>query len=410
MKNFADISSRLMALAKVLGQPCTMSVTSDEALRAIIDRIYECVERPELWPETICAIGDRAGGRRSFWSGDHSVHCPHLSPGQNDRWIEANCQATFFLSRADLQVLEQYEQEFGKLIIRFLKIVFLSTLSSQTDISVREAIGFRMAQRYLDAFEPLGTSSEALASGRARRNLLAALWEDGRGFSSDNLHCMRALVPHLDRALRLQMRLISADVRADLVSGALDSLTLGVIFIDRSGLPLWLNSRAQEIVRRSNVLQLSSAGLTARRQSDAHSVRKLVNGALTAGTQDLLAISRDADELRPLLLIAVPLKPISIQQTSERAAYGVVFISDPDRTDSPTVESLRRAFKLTNREAQMAIAVAHGHGLQAAADMMGVALTTARTQLQQAFAKTGTRHQAELAALVHRTLTQIRHN
>jgi DNA-binding CsgD family transcriptional regulator len=221
---------------------------------------------------------------------------------------------------------------------------------------------------------------------------------------------MRALVPHLDRALRLQMRLISADVRADLVSGAFDSLTLGVIFLDRSGLPLWLNKRAQEIIRHSNVLQLSSTGLTAHRQSDAQSVRELVKGALVGGTQDLLAIRRDADDLRPLLLIALPLKPTSVQPTSEQIAYGVIFISDLDRTDSPTAESLRRAFKLTNREAQMAIAVAHGQGLQAAADMMGVALTTARTQLQQAFAKTGTRHQAELAALVHRTLTQIRSN
>jgi hypothetical protein len=41
---------------------------------------------------------------------------------------------------------------------------------------------------------------------------------------------------------------------------------------------------------------------------------------------------------------------------------------------------------------------------------MGVALTTARSQLQQVFAKTGTRQQAELAALVNRTLTVLRHD
>jgi DNA-binding CsgD family transcriptional regulator len=87
-----------------------------------------------------------------------------------------------------------------------------------------------------------------------------------------------------------------------------------------------------------------------------------------------------------------------------------VFISDPERTDSPNVESLRRAFNLTYREAQVAMAIADGHGLQAAADTMGVALTTARSQLQQAFSKTGTSHQAELAALVHRTLTHLRYN
>jgi DNA-binding CsgD family transcriptional regulator len=58
----------------------------------------------------------------------------------------------------------------------------------------------------------------------------------------------------------------------------------------------------------------------------------------------------------------------------------------------------------------MAIAIARGHGLKAAAETMGVAPTTARTQLQQAFAKTGTNHQAELAALVHRMLTPLRHD
>jgi DNA-binding CsgD family transcriptional regulator len=54
----------------------------------------------------------------------------------------------------------------------------------------------------------------------------------------------------------------------------------------------------------------------------------------------------------------------------------------------------------------MAIAIARGQGLKAAAVNMGIAVTTARSQLQQAFAKTGTKHQAELATLV-RTLTQV---
>jgi DNA-binding CsgD family transcriptional regulator len=122
-----------------------------------------------------------------------------------------------------------------------------------------------------------------------------------------------------------------------------------------------------------------------------------------------LAISRGV-ELRPLLLIAIPLKPESPPHVSNKSPCGVIFISDPDRTDNPTVDSLRRAFDLTYREAQTAIAISNGHGLKAAANAMGVALTTVRSQLQQAFAKTGTRHQAELAALVHRTLAHVRHD
>jgi DNA-binding CsgD family transcriptional regulator len=239
---------------------------------------------------------------------------------------------------------------------------------------------------------------------------MAALWEDGRIFTPDNLRCMHLLAPHLDRALRLQMRLSAADLRVDMVSGAFDCLTLGVAFVERSGRPIWLNKRALEIINNSNALQLAvSAELAARRPSDTQSLRALITGAVSAGKQGLLAIGRGVGQ-RPLLLIARPLKPIGSWEPTIQLVWGVVFIIDPDRIDIPTVDSLRRAFDLTYREAHMAIAVAQGNGLQAAADATGVALTTARTQLQQVFAKTGTRQQAELAALVNRTLAVLRHD
>jgi DNA-binding CsgD family transcriptional regulator len=264
-----------------------------------------------------------------------------------------------------------------------------------------------MAQRYLEAFEPSSGVSVSSSSSPSARKLIAALWEDGRIFSRDNLQSMRRLAPHLDRAVRLQMRLNLADLHADMVSGALDALTLGVVLVDGAGLPLWLNTRAREIVSRSEGLHLSAAGLTGHRRADTLSLRELIRGAMTTGTQGVLAISRGV-EVRPLLLIAVPLRPERARDASDQSACAVLFISDPDQVDNPSVESLRRAFGLTYREAQTAIAVANGHGLKVAAHAMGVAVTTVRTQLQQAFAKTGTRHQAELAALVHRTLTPLR--
>jgi hypothetical protein len=40
---------------------------TDRTVLAIVDRIYEAVERPERWPETIRNLGDLIGGRRDFW-------------------------------------------------------------------------------------------------------------------------------------------------------------------------------------------------------------------------------------------------------------------------------------------------------------------------------------------------------
>lgn len=266
-----------------------------------------------------------------------------------------------------------------------------------------------MARRFMNGLELTeGGRPELPASYSAPSKIIAALWEDGHIFAPETLRGMRLLMPHLDRAVRLQMRMTSAGLRADLVSGALDALTLGVVLVDAAGLPLWLNRRAHEIIDHSNTLRLGAAGLVAASRAENQSLRQLINDAISAGSQGLLAISRGV-EFRPLLLIAIPLKSDQHEALADSPCCAI-FISDPDRTDNPSVEALRHAFGLTYREAQTAIAVANGHGLKVAAKSMGVALTTARSQLQQAFEKTGTRQQAELAALIHRTLAQLRYD
>jgi DNA-binding CsgD family transcriptional regulator len=377
----------------------TSAAVTEEAVWSVIGRIYEAVEQPELWPETIREIGQLIGGRADFWSTD-----PSPQRAYNCNASEAGCHGTLFLSRADLRDLDQYAIEFENLILRFLKLVFLSVLWSQKEIGAREVLGLRMTRRYIQQFD---ASRSADSAGR---HLIAALWEDGRMFSASNLQFMKLLAPHLDRAVRLQMRLNVASMHTELVSGALDHLTVGVILFDQSSQRIWQNRQAREIANDPNVLNFTAAGLVGRNASSTKLLRQLVNQAVYDGQSGLLTIDRAAHS-RPLLLISMPLKAGDANDRAENGdgrSCAVVFISDPDRGDNFTVESLRRAFDLTYREAQMAIAIAQGQGLKIAARNMGVAVTTGRSQLQQVFAKTGTNQQAELAALIHRTLTHLR--
>ena len=382
-------------------------MTGNEKLLTLVDQIYESVERPELWPETVRAIGQLVGGNLRLWAGNENGNLPNGPATRLGREWQSGCHSTLLLSRADLKQLDEYEREFGELIFRFLKIVFLSILGSPTNVGARESMGLSIVQRFLNGFER--AEVDLPRSSSAHSKMLAALWEHGHIFDPETIRAMRLLVPHLDRAVRLQMRSASAVLGADVLSGALDALTLGVVLVDTAGLPLWLNRRAREIVERSNALRLGPAGLIAASRSDNQSLSQLISKAISDGTQGLLAISRGV-ELRSLLLVTIPLKPPATHEASAKSPCAAIFISDPDRTDTPSVEALRRAFDLTYREAQTAIAVADGHGLKAAAKSMGVAVTTARSQLQQAFAKTGTRQQAELAALVHRTLAPLRYD
>jgi DNA-binding CsgD family transcriptional regulator/PAS domain-containing protein len=372
--------------------------SGEKDLASLIDRIYASVEQPELWPETVGEIGRLIGGRTDFWSAGPSVFSSQPNPSA---W-EIGCHGTFLLSRADLRTLGQYAAEFEDLIVRFLRLVLLSVLWSQKELGVREVLGARMVRRYLQGRE--ASNGDAHFAQR----LIAAMWEDGRMFDFRGLQYMRLLAPHLDRAVRQQMHLNLVTLRSELVSGALDSLTVGVIMVDQTGGKLWHNRRAEEIASDPEVLTFCGPRLVGRDASSTRSVRELICRAV-AGDPGLLAIERDNSS--PLLLIATPLKPAGMYNVSaqpDEMGYGVVFVSDPDRSDTVKVEAIQCAFDLTYREAQTAIAIARGQGLKTAARTMGVAPSTARSQVQQVFAKTGTSHQAELAALIHRTFTLVR--
>ena len=137
----------------------------EKDLASLIDRIYASVERPDLWPETIGEIGRLVGGRNDFWStGPNPVNSQ-----RNLTASEAGCHGTFLLSRADLEELDQYAVEFDNLIVRFLRLVFLSVLWSQKDVSAREALGARIVTRYLQAREP--SRSDARSARRISRHL-----------------------------------------------------------------------------------------------------------------------------------------------------------------------------------------------------------------------------------------------
>lgn len=61
---------------------------------------------------------------------------------------------------------------------------------------------------------------------------------------------------------------------------------------------------------------------------------------------------------------------------------------------------LSSSFQLTPAEARIAYGIARGERLETIAKAHGIAITTAKTQLQAVFKKTGTHRQAELAAML----------
>jgi len=97
---------------------------------------------------------------------------------------------------------------------------------------------------------------------------------------------------------------------------------------------------------------------------------------------------------RPLVALAMALA------LDGRTPLAVLYINDSERSTLPEPEALSRLFGLSLGEARLARALAEGFRLEDAAEASGLTLSTARTYIKQAFAKTGTGRQAELVKLI----------
>ena len=106
---------------------------------------------------------------------------------------------------------------------------------------------------------------------------------------------------------------------------------------------------------------------------------------------------------RPYQVLVAPISPRSSARHfafAPRRAAALVIVGDPNSTPQPAAEVLRRLFGLTPTLARLAEALASGKTLIEYASEHEVTLGTARQQLKELFARTGTHRQSELIRLV----------
>ncbi|MGI8568686.1 MAG: helix-turn-helix transcriptional regulator [Methylocella sp.] len=81
-------------------------------------------------------------------------------------------------------------------------------------------------------------------------------------------------------------------------------------------------------------------------------------------------------------------------------AAALVLIFDHEREARLPPADLQEVYDFTPAEAEVAVRVLRGHGLQYVADELRVTLSTVRVHLQRVFEKTGTHRQAELVRML----------
>jgi DNA-binding CsgD family transcriptional regulator len=164
---------------------------------------------------------------------------------------------------------------------------------------------------------------------------------------------------------------------------------IGVILINAIGEVTVCNQHAEAIVRQADGLSVIKSRLCAAASGEAEVLDRLIANAVADNhhvASGVVIVHRPSLR-RPFVLIVSRLTSAAVVMEHPSHPRAVVLVKDPSDADGANAELLIGLFGLTRREAEVALAVVAGHGLRAAAQSVGVALTTARTHLQHVFEK-----------------------
>jgi len=206
------------------------------------------------------------------------------------------------------------------------------------------------------------------------------------------------LCEHLLRSLRLASRLGTLESLRRVSTDLLEAQAAGVLLLDAGGRVVWGNAAAFALAAAADGIEITGEGIRLKRGSDQQKLGQMIDRA-AAGTAGGAMPALRPSGRRPFAIMVSPLS----RSESAFAAFGpaaCVVIADPESETLLPAQRLRQLYGLTPSEAGLAIRLASGDDLRAAAEALGIRYSSARTLLTIVFRKTETKRQGELIKLL----------
>jgi DNA-binding CsgD family transcriptional regulator len=228
-------------------------------------------------------------------------------------------------------------------------------------------------------------------------------------YSASNLHAAGRLVPHLGRAVSLRFKLEAELAAPNSLRNSLEFVRFGVIIVDANSRILIANGPADNVLKVGDGLASHQGRLVCEQPREAATLHAAVAAAAQPrhGHHVAMDFCINRNEANaPLTLHVMPLSSASVTTAFTTQSAAAIFVIDPLHGE-PNAEGFARAYGLTPAERRLLHEIVRGSGVVEAAAKLGIAVPTARTQLQHVFQKTNTASQAELVRLV--MLSPLRH-
>jgi DNA-binding CsgD family transcriptional regulator/PAS domain-containing protein len=362
----------------------------DDEFSELVGSVYDAASDPDAWPVFLNRFADALSAQCSaFGSHDSSTNAtvmvaPRTDPEYLCSFIEYWAHRAFIWNGGE-------KLPVGTVIVR------------EMIISRNE---FCRTDYYNEWCKPQGVEA-TIAMNLLVEGPLSTVIAVSRRYAEGDFDVAETrlfveLIPHLQRAVQLQLRLAGLEGLPGGSADILNRLQQGVILVDGGARVIFANRAAESMLRAGQGLFLGRDGLQAEIPGETRQLRRAIVDCAKqrlgfGGTGGHLRLSREHGVPVTVLVAPHHARLDWIDIVRPRA---ILFIADPEAKAAVRQQWLREDFGLTPAEAAVAVEVLEADGLQAAAGRLGISLATAHTHLAHVFGKTSTRRQAELVRLI----------
>ncbi len=356
--------------------------------------LYACPTDVGRWPAVLDAVSAKLGA--------HSTVVQVLSP--EGRRLRTHWIARDSVTEAARQVHEAHFPDSSNPRLELPD--FLPERPRRT--IVRDADLFLNRQRELAetrerlAAIGLGHFVSAGIPLSGDRSIVVALHrhaDDPREFANTEEVLLEALVPHLRQTFLLAEQFGQMSRHADRLEQSLNRIHCAAVVCDADGRVRWQNRGAAELLANHRSLHVQQQRLMASTAEDRIALTNLLLSTAKTAPERTGARSKclllDAGLAPPLQVMA---QPLAHELADGEETQVLVLLSPGQQRPQLRAEAISRLFGLSLHEARLAVALCAGTSLKDYAQQHGITEGTARFQLKQVLAKTGTRRQADLVS------------
>ncbi len=374
-------------------------VSSDPLLLRAIEAIYDAAPDPQRWPRALGTIAEYFGdvGAILIWHRDDgtfgTIVSERLAAAQKD--YEENGWAA-----RDIKAMRSKE----------LGYFFSGEPFADRHIGFDEEMKNHPCSVQFFDKHGLGFIGAVAVSPDPHVGVILSVQRNSRAkpqFSDAELEDLRVISRHIEKSLRLSVRLLNAEVTNIGLGEALARIGIGVFVLDSLGSVIFSNPAGQRLL--GDTLHVVQGRLRIRGVGTGAALEEAIAHTIGAAPPDLTA------EPRPILVqsavsnrrLAIYLLPVFRSAVAEQflthtRAIVLVIEQKLDEPADPAI--VRDLFGLTLGEARIAAMIGAGLPPKDAAERLGIAEDTARSVLKRVFSKVGVSRQSELTALLSKVV------